>query len=99
MDFTAQALRRSVDNPSEELTVSFTEAYNNTLKEYHNFIVKKVFAVAMKACPYRKDFYQKLDVVTDAALEQMKQWLAALENIITIIQGVLNANPAVIKGL
>lgn len=53
----------------------------------------------MKACPYRKDFYEKLGVTTDAALDQMKSWLEALENIIKIIQDVLSANPAVIKGL
>lgn len=53
----------------------------------------------MKACPYRKDFYEKIGVVTDAALAQMKQWVEALENIINIIQSIFKANPAYIKGM
>lgn len=55
--------------------------------------------LAMKACPYRKDFYEKIGVLTDAALAQMKQWVEALENIISIIQDVFKANPAYIKGM
>jgi hypothetical protein len=53
----------------------------------------------MKACPYRKDFYEKIGVLNDAALAQMKQWVEALENIIQIIQGIFTANPAYIKGM
>ena len=53
----------------------------------------------MKACPYRKDFYTKIGVVTDAALDLMKEWLAALENIINIINTVFKENPAYIKGM
>ncbi|KAI8084186.1 glycolipid transfer protein domain-containing protein [Gilbertella persicaria] len=99
LDFTAQALRRSVDNPEEELTVSFTQSYEQTLKKFHNMLVRPVFALAMKACPYRKDFYQKIGVTNEAGLAQMKQWLEALENIIRIIQEVFKANPAYIKGM
>jgi hypothetical protein len=53
----------------------------------------------MKACPYRDDFYKKIGVINDAAIAQMKQWLDALENIISIIQKVFEANPAYIKGM
>lgn len=53
----------------------------------------------MKACPYRKDFYEKIGVVTDEATNQMKLWLEALENIIRIIQALFVANPAYIKGM
>lgn len=53
----------------------------------------------MKACPYRKDFYEKIGAVNDAAIAQMKAWLEALENIISIIQNVFKANPAYIKGM
>jgi hypothetical protein len=53
----------------------------------------------MKACPYRKDFYEKLGCLTDAGIAQMKEWLAALQNIISIIQAVFTANPAYIKGM
>lgn len=53
----------------------------------------------MKACPYRKDFYDKIGVLTDAALEKMKEWLAALESIIAIINQVFKEHPEYIKGM
>lgn len=53
----------------------------------------------MKACPYRKDFYEKIGVVNEAASTQMEQWLQALEKIISIIQQIFEANPAYIKGM
>ncbi|CEG73803.1 hypothetical protein CU097_010391 [Rhizopus azygosporus] len=99
LDFTAQALRRSLSDPAEELNTSFTKAYEQTLKKHHSIIVRPVFALAMKACPYRKDFYEKIGAVNDAAIAQMKAWLEALENIISIIQNVFKANPAYIKGM
>ena len=45
LSFTATALRRSHSNPSEELSDSFNQAYNVTLKQYHSFVVRPVFAV------------------------------------------------------
>ncbi|KAI8984179.1 glycolipid transfer protein domain-containing protein [Mycotypha africana] len=89
----------SLNNTSEELNVSFTKAYEETLKKHHNMFVRPVFALAMKACPYRQAFYEKLGVVTEAAREQMETWLKALESIITIIQKVFEENPAYIKGM
>ncbi|KAJ8663362.1 hypothetical protein O0I10_000601 [Lichtheimia ornata] len=99
LDFTAQALRRSIENPAEELNVSFTKAYEATLRKHHSMMVRPVFSLAMKACPYRKDFYEKIGAVTDAALELMKSWLAALENIIAKINAVFAAHPEYIKGM
>ncbi|KAI7905279.1 glycolipid transfer protein domain-containing protein [Cokeromyces recurvatus] len=99
LDFTAQALRRSIANPEEELNVSFTKAYEQTLKKYHNMLIRPVFALAMKACPYRKTFYEKIGVVSDATLDQMKHWLEALETIICIIQNEFKENPQYIKGM
>lgn len=46
LDFTAQALRKSVSNLSEELSTSFSKAYEGSLKQYHNFVVKGAFAVS-----------------------------------------------------
>lgn len=44
--FTVAALRRSLDNPGEELVDSFTKAYNDTLKKFHSFVIKPLFAVS-----------------------------------------------------
>lgn len=49
LKFTCQGLRSSLSNPSEELSVSFTTAYNNTLKQYHSFLIRPVFAVRPSA--------------------------------------------------
>ncbi|KAL1974138.1 hypothetical protein VTN31DRAFT_5698 [Thermomyces dupontii] len=86
LDFTAQAIRDNLDNPSKELADSFRDAYSKTLKEHHSFVVKPVFNAAMSATPYRKDFYAKLgddNAKVDAAL---KQWVEALERQVAILQ-------------
>lgn len=44
--FTVAALRRSLNNPTEELADSFTKAYNETLKKFHSFVIRPVFAVS-----------------------------------------------------
>ncbi|KAK5789987.1 hypothetical protein VI817_007274 [Penicillium citrinum] len=62
LDLTATAIRRNIDNPADELNTSFTSAYNDVLKQHHNFIAKKAFGLAMSSVPYRKDFYSKIGV-------------------------------------
>lgn len=86
LSFTAKALRKSINNPDEELTVSFTNSYNETLTKYHNMLVRGIFKVAMKACPYRNDFYSKLGDDQSVVLAQLEAWLAALEKIVEIIE-------------
>ncbi|ORZ16325.1 glycolipid transfer protein domain-containing protein [Absidia repens] len=99
LDFTAQALRRSITDQAEELTVSFTKAYEATLRKFHGMLVRPVFALAMKACPYRKDFYEKINVTNDESLAVMSGWLGALEAIIATAQAVFVAHPEYIKGM
>jgi len=91
LSFTCKALVNAQANKSEELSTAFSNSYTVTLKSFHNFVVKGVFAVAMKACPYRKDFYAKLaadpdggPAETDAEMNALlDKWLAALEGIVT----------------
>lgn len=45
LKFTLLGLRRSQENEEEELAISFTKAYEGSLKPYHNFVVKGVFGV------------------------------------------------------
>jgi hypothetical protein len=47
LSFTATALRRSATHKSEELSKSFNESYDVTLKKYHSFVVRPVFAVCL----------------------------------------------------
>ncbi|WFD31365.1 hypothetical protein MSPP1_002400 [Malassezia sp. CBS 17886] len=80
LDLTAKALRRSLENPSEELSASFTNAYENSLRQHHGIML------AMKACPYRNDFVAKLGSPPDRVDAQMRDWLAALERIVADMQ-------------
>lgn len=91
LQFTAVALRRNVDNSSEELSSSFTKAYGDTLSKYHTIMIRPVFRLAMKACPWRKDFYEKLGTPLSKVMEQLESWLAALEKIVHIIQTFLES--------
>jgi hypothetical protein len=43
--FTCTALLNAQANKSEELAAAFSKSYNATLKQYHNFVVKGIFAV------------------------------------------------------
>ncbi|KAJ3332615.1 hypothetical protein HDU76_013657 [Blyttiomyces sp. JEL0837] len=85
LEFTSLGLRKSKDNSTEELNVSFNAAYGVTLSQFHSFLIRPVFSVAMKACPYRKEFYTKLGD-TDPEFERLfEEWLKALERIVAIL--------------
>jgi len=90
LSFTCMALQFSQADEKEELSASFTKGYEGTLKKHHNFVIKGVFSVAMKACPYRKDFYAKVAADPDGGApasverlnEALNKWLAALSAIV-----------------
>jgi hypothetical protein len=46
----------------------------------------------MKACPYRKVFYEKLGSDQAVVQEEMEKWLSALEAIVLEMQGVYALN-------
>ncbi|KAI5801629.1 glycolipid transfer protein domain-containing protein [Peziza echinospora] len=85
LGFTALALRTNISSPTEELSTSFTTAYDNTLKKHHGFMVRPIFGLAMKACPYRATFYEKLGSDPAKVKLQLEEWLAALENINAVL--------------
>lgn len=47
LKFTQIALSRSQTTKTEELTESFTKSYEVTLKKFHSFVVKPIFAVRL----------------------------------------------------
>ncbi|RPB26157.1 glycolipid transfer protein [Terfezia boudieri ATCC MYA-4762] len=85
LDFTAQALRNNHTNSTEELANSFTKAYEATLKKHHGIMVRPIFALAMKACPYRNAFYKKLGDDQEAVKKELEAWLGGLEKCVTIL--------------
>jgi hypothetical protein len=46
LQFTMIALQLNQADSAQELNASFSKAYEGTLKKYHNFIVKGIFAVS-----------------------------------------------------
>lgn len=92
LEFTSIALSQNVAKPTEELADSFRGAYGVTLKPHHSFLIKPVFSAAMSACPYRKDFYNKLGSGGDEA--ELKEYLAALEKIVGILKEFLASKEA-----
>ncbi|ORY59408.1 glycolipid transfer protein domain-containing protein [Leucosporidium creatinivorum] len=92
LKFTQIALQRSQADKAEELAVSFTKAYEVTLKKFHSFVVKPLFALAMKACPYRANFYAKLGPPESNVDAELTKWLTALEQIIAQVEGSFEKN-------
>ncbi|GAA5887767.1 hypothetical protein JCM16303_002322 [Sporobolomyces ruberrimus] len=86
LKFTQIALERSNKTKTEELNTSFQGAYEVSLKQYHSFVVRPVFSLAMKACPYRADFYAKLGPPTANVDEELEKWNDALGKIIMRIE-------------
>ncbi|KAJ3103049.1 hypothetical protein HDU97_010405 [Phlyctochytrium planicorne] len=88
LEFVAIGLRQNIENPTEELSVSFNAAYGKTLSPFHSFVIRPVFSMAMRACPTRLDFYSKLGSTgpEDAVfIENFKAWLSGLENVLGIL--------------
>jgi hypothetical protein len=94
LDFTCQALSRNMMIESEELSTSFRNAYGNTLKPHHSFLVKPVFSAAMSATPYRKDFYEKLGKDQPSVKLEGTKWLEALEKQVVILKDFLSRKEA-----
>lgn len=82
------ALNKNLQNESEELAVSFKDAYVPTLKPHHSFVIKPIFTAAMSACPYRKDFYANVGKGEDEAKfkGEMGTYLKSLENVVGILK-------------
>ena len=47
LQFTMIALQFNQADSAQELSVSFSKAYDSTLKKFHNFIVKGIFSVSI----------------------------------------------------
>ncbi|KAF7712420.1 Uncharacterized protein PECH_002153 [Penicillium ucsense] len=88
LQFTASALRLSLNNPSEELNASFLGAYKapGGLSTHHGYIIRKGTEVAIKSgVPYRKDFYNKLGENQAEVNVALEKEVKALENVVTIL--------------
>ncbi|ODQ46631.1 hypothetical protein PICMEDRAFT_72687 [Pichia membranifaciens NRRL Y-2026] len=82
LQFTAVAMRKCIDNQDWELSKCFEKSYGETLTKYHSMLVRPVFKLAMKACPYRKDFFAKLGDDLAKVNEQLQAWVSSLESVV-----------------
>ena len=80
LQFTFLALKNNRAS-TEELSVSFSQAYKETLSKHHSFMVKPIFSLAMNACPSRVNFYKSLARDGDVATveKQLDTWLHEME--------------------
>ena len=91
LNFTCQALKIALDNATDELSVCFTKSYEGTLKKFHSFVVRPIFAVAMKACPYRAVFFEKLGSPPEKVQEELAKWVHALDAIVKRLDAAYDA--------
>ncbi|WVO17673.1 hypothetical protein L204_105370 [Cryptococcus depauperatus] len=91
LKFTALGLKLNQENRKEELSASFTKAYEQSLKKHHGIMVRPVFYLAMKACPYRATFYPKLGTPEAEVESKLQAWLKALYDIVQKEEGVFKA--------
>nr|XP_020474251.1 glycolipid transfer protein-like [Monopterus albus] len=67
------------ENHPNLIRVNVTKAYDQALKDYHGWIVQKIFQAALIAAPYRSNFLKALskgeEVKEEECLENMRQFL------------------------
>lgn len=49
LKFTARGLRHNVNNPTEELSASFTKGYEESLRKWHGMMVRPLFSVSHRS--------------------------------------------------
>ncbi|GAA5894811.1 hypothetical protein JCM6882_006685 [Rhodosporidiobolus microsporus] len=92
LKFASTAFRFSLDSPEkEELSVSFTRAWEDDFSRHVNWLVRPLFKVILRACPPRASIYSKLaQGAPPAQLErEMRQWVAAVERVVDGVEGFL----------
>ena len=57
-------------------------------------MIKPIFSAAMSATPYRKDFYAKLGDDPERVQKELKEWLAALDERVRILNEFLGRKEA-----
>jgi hypothetical protein len=73
--------------PNQELSISFNQAYQETLSKYHSFLIRPIFSVAMKAVPSRSNFFKSLggSEADERLMNQFNTWRSAMEKIVLIL--------------
>lgn len=84
LTFLCRALQHMQKDPSIELHVCFKRSYDEVLRHHHTFFVRSLAAVAVRAAPYRRDFYARIS--QGAPMEkldaELAKWLSGLDVIV-----------------
>jgi len=65
--------------------------YETSLKPHHGFVTRNVFAVAVKAAPYRADFIAKVGPSDEAVMASFKEVMPEFEKVINSLSAFLKA--------
>ncbi|XP_025082717.1 pleckstrin homology domain-containing family A member 8-like isoform X1 [Pomacea canaliculata] len=100
LEFIREFLRE-ICSGGPDLSECASNAYGRTLKKYHGWVVRGVFAVAVKALPYRDEFLchlaaEEIDTVDESFLSSlmndMEVYLQHMNNIILVISQFYTAH-------
>ncbi|KAG1747739.1 glycolipid transfer protein domain-containing protein [Suillus paluster] len=84
LTFLCRALQHMQNDPSMELHVCFKRSYDEVLRHHHTFFVRSLAAVAVRAAPYRRDFYTRISqgAPVEKLDEELARWLSGLDVIV-----------------
>ncbi|KIY68700.1 glycolipid transfer protein [Cylindrobasidium torrendii FP15055 ss-10] len=85
LSFTCVALQNAQNDRTKELHYCFKGSYDTVLRHHHSFMIRSVVYVALRAVPYRKDFYDKIaqGAPHDKLDADLRLWLDGLDTIVT----------------
>ncbi|KAF8647061.1 hypothetical protein AX16_006896 [Volvariella volvacea WC 439] len=94
LEFTCKAMYTFLSNPALPLSDAFSKAYEDSLRAFHNFVVRSAFSVALKACPTRQQLLQSLTADPEGGASatqeevntQIEAWTKGLDNIVKIMK-------------
>lgn len=96
LNFTLLSLKRNVSDKSEELSVSFKQAYEVSLSSAHSWLVKQGANLAWNAVPYRAAFYKAMGDDQDMVHGHLESYLAPLEKVVQILRAFIETEEDII---
>ncbi|KAG0704576.1 glycolipid transfer protein domain-containing protein [Suillus ampliporus] len=91
LTFLCRALQHMQNDPSMELHACFKRSYDEVLRHHHTFFVRSLAAVAVRAAPYRRDFYTRISqgAPVEKLDEELARWLSGLDVIVMRLKGFI----------
>ncbi|GAA5853244.1 hypothetical protein JCM5353_001926 [Sporobolomyces roseus] len=79
LKFGSTAYQYNLKSTKEELSTSFTRAWDEEYWKYFNFLVRPLFKIVIKACPSRQTFYSKLGSPLEVVEKDFGAWLDGVD--------------------